>query len=144
MSKDEKAAEEAPKKSKKLLIIIIAAVVLAGGGGGAAFFMMKGPSKKPAPVPGKVVPMDAVTLNLADGHFLKLKLALQATAAAAATPDGSHAVDIAISQFSNMSVADLSSNAAREKQKKILTAKVIKAYPADEIMDVYFTEFVMQ
>src|SRR5436305_14895847 len=123
MSKDEKAAEEAPKKSKKkLLIIIVAAVLLVGGGGGgAAFFMMKGPSKKPAPVPGKVVPMDAVTLNLADGHFLKLKLALQATAAAAETPDGSHAVDIAISQFSNMSVADLASNAAREKQKKILT-----------------------
>jgi flagellar FliL protein len=146
MAKDEKAAEEAaPKKSKKMLIIIVAAVVLLGGGGAGAYFMFfSGPTKKPAPVPGKVVAMEAVTLNLADGHFLKLKLALQATAAATEAPDGSQAVDIAISQFSNMPVAELSSSAAREKQKKILKEKVEKAYPEDEIMDVYFTEFVMQ
>lgn len=141
---EEKVAEEAPKKSKKMLIIIVAAVVLLGGGGAGAYFMLKGPSKKPAPVPGKVVAMDAITLNLADGHFLKLGLALQATAAAAVTPDGSHADDIAISQFSNMAVAELSSNAQREKEKKELKEKIVKAYGEDEIMDVYFTTFVMQ
>jgi flagellar protein FliL len=144
MSKDEKAAEEAPKKSKKKLIIIIAAaVVLLGGGAGGFLAMSGGSAKKPEPKPGKVVPMDAVTLNLADGHFLKLKLALQATADAAEAPDGSKAVDIAISQFSNLPVSELSSNAAREKAKKDLTEKVEKAYDG-EIMAVYFTEFVMQ
>jgi flagellar FliL protein len=143
---DEKAAEEAPKKSKKMLIIIIAAVLLLGGGGAGAFFALhkSGPTKKPAPVPGKVVAIDPITLNLADGHYLKLGLALQATADAAEAPDGSQAEDIAISQFSNMSVAELSSNAQREKEKKELTEKVIKAYPENEIMAVYFTTFVMQ
>jgi flagellar FliL protein len=146
MSKDEKAAEEAPakKSKKKLIIIVLAAVVLLGGGGAGAYVaFFSGPTKKPAPVPGKVVVMEAITLNLADGHFLKLKLSLQATADAATTPDGSQAADIAISQFSNLAVAELTSNEAREKAKKELTKKVEKAY-AGLIMDVYFTEFVMQ
>jgi flagellar FliL protein len=146
MSKDAKAAEEAPakKSKKKLIIIVLAAVVLLGGGGAGAYFaFFSGPSKEPAPEPGKVVALDAVTLNLADGHFLKLKLALQATTEATEDPDGSKAVDIAISQFSNLPLADLSSNAAREKAKKELAAKVEKAYDG-KIMDVYFTEFVMQ
>ena len=146
MSKDEKAAEEAPKKkSKMMLIIIVAAVVLLGGGGAGAYFMFAGGEKEeePKPEPGKVVVMDAVTLNLADGHFLKLKIALQATLEAAEVPDGSKAVDIAISEFSNRPVAELASNEAREKAKEELKKKVEKAYEG-EIMDVYFTEFVMQ
>jgi flagellar FliL protein len=145
MSKDETTPEEAPpkKSKKKLFIIVIAVVVLLGGGAGAYFVFFSGPTVKPAPKPGKVVAMDAVTLNLADGHFLKLKLALQATADVAEAPDGSKAVDIAISQFSNMEVAALSSGPARDKAKKELTKKIEEAYEG-EIMDVYFTEFVMQ
>jgi len=146
MSKDETATEEPKKKSKKLLIIIIAAVVvLLGGGGAGAYFMLgsSGPEKKPAPLPGKVISMDAITINLAEGHFLKLGLALQATADAAEAPDGSHALDLAITEFSNKSVAELSSDKGREKIKEELTKKVEKAYE-EEVMAVYFTEFVMQ
>ena len=40
-------------------------------------------------------------------------------------------------------MADLSSNDAREEQKKELVEKVKKAYE-EEVYDVYFTEFVMQ
>jgi flagellar FliL protein len=143
--KDAEAPAEAPEKKskKKLLIIVAAVVVLLGGGGGAYFAFFSGPTKVPAPVPGKVVIMDAITLNLTEGHFLKLKLALQATVDVAELPDGSKAADIAISQFSNLSVAELSSNTAREKAKEALIKKVEKAYEG-EIMDVYFTEFVMQ
>lgn len=144
MAKEEKAAEEAPKKSKKMLIIIVAAVVvLLGGGAGGYFAFFRGPSTPPPPEPGKVVALDAITLNLADGHFLKLKLSLQATADAKEEPDGSKALDIAISEFSNRPVAELSSNAARDKAKSELREKISKAYDG-EVMDVYFTEFVMQ
>lgn len=149
MSKDkgtDAAAEGAPKKSKKKLIIIAAALIVALGGGGAGGYVMFAPKKpevKPAPVPGKVAPLEAVTVNLADGHFLKLKMSLQATAEATELPDGSKAQDIAIDMFSNRSVAELSSNTERQRAKKELTEQVNKAYH-DEVMDVYFTEFVMQ
>jgi flagellar FliL protein len=146
MSKEANGAEEAPKKkSKMMLIIIIAVVVLLGGGGAGAYFMLgsSGEEKKVEPLPGKVISMDAITINLADGHFLKLGLALQATAEVHEAPDGSHALDLAITEFSNKSVSELSSDKGREKIKEELTKKVEKAYE-EEVMAVYFTEFVMQ
>ena len=107
------------------------------------FTFLSGPSKPKPPEPGKVVPLDAITVNLSEGHFLKLKMALQATATVAEAPDGSKALDIAINEFSNRSVAELSSNAQRAKMKQELKEKIVKAYK-DEIMDIYITEFVMQ
>ena len=137
---------EAPKKGKKKLIIIVLAVVLLGGGGAGAYFMFfksSGEEEVVAPEPGLVVALEAITINLEDGHFLKVSIALQASADAAEEPNGSKALDILISQFSNKSVAELSSNDAREEQKKELVEKVKKAYE-EEVYDVYFTEFVMQ
>lgn len=145
MSKD-KAAEgaETPKKGKKKLIIIIAAVVLLlGGGAGGYFAFFAGPAEEPAPEPGIVVALQPITINLADGHFLKISIALQATIEAHEEPDGSKALDLLISQFSNRSVAELSSNEAREEAKTALKEKVHEAYHG-EIIDLYFTEFVMQ
>src|SRR5690349_4154033 len=104
MAKDEKdkAAEDAPKKGgKKKLIMILAIVLVALAGGGAGGYFMFAPKKAEAEVlvAGVVVPLDAVTINLADGHYLKLKMTLQATDKAAEAPDGSKALDAAISLF---------------------------------------------
>jgi flagellar FliL protein len=144
--KDKKKKKK--KKSKKKLIIIILVVVLVGGVG---YFMMgkKAPKSGP-PVKGAVVSMDATTLNLADGHFLKLKLGLQTiegkvTVASdgASSLDTSEAADIAVSEFTNRSVASLSTDEARARVKADLLRKLEKAYP-DKLMGVYFVEFVMQ
>lgn len=152
MAKDEKdkATEEAPKKGgKKKLIMIIAIVVVALGGGAGGYFMFA-PKKAAAEAPlvaGVVVPLDAVTINLAGGHYLKLKMTLQATDKAAEAPDGSKALDAAISLFSNMDSTELLTNDGREKYKAQLKEKVIAAYTVKkekEIMDVYYTTFVIQ
>ena len=58
-------------------------------------------------------------------------------------PDGSHALDLAISQFSGKSIAELADHKAREKAKEKLLHSVEEAYH-HEVMDIYFTEFVMQ
>src|SRR5215212_6087609 len=92
----EQPAEEAPAKGGKKKRLIIVAVVLVLAGGGAYQFLGRGPSVPKAPEPGEVVKMDAIQLNLADGHYLKLGLALQATADAAEAPEGSKALDLAI------------------------------------------------
>jgi len=71
-------------------------------------------------------------------------MSLQMTAEAGSEElDGSHALDLAISEYSNMPMAQLLSNAQREKTKADLLAKVEKAYE-DKIMDIYFTTFVIQ
>jgi flagellar FliL protein len=146
MSKDEKDTAEAPKKSKKMLMIIVIAVVVLGGGGGGAFFMMSGSKAEAAteaPEPGAVVTLDAVTINLADGHYLKVGLALQAKLDVAHEPDGAQALDLAIDQYTGMKVAELSTAKGRDHAKKELLEKIKHAYHED-VYDVYFTQFVTQ
>jgi flagellar FliL protein len=134
---------EKPKKSKKKLIVIVALVVALLGGGGGAYFFLFASSAPAAPKPGVVLKLDAININLAAGHYLKVGLALQATTSAPTDLDGSKALDIMISTLSQRSVSELSANAAREKVKEDLAKKIEKAYDTD-VMGVYFTEFVMQ
>jgi flagellar FliL protein len=150
MSKNDKdasaEAEAKPKKSKKMLGLVLG-VALLGGAGGGGYLMLTGGSAAEtapaAPTPGVVVAMDPVTVNLADGHFLKMKIALQATADATGEPNGSKALDLAITKYTDMQLGDLSSAAGRAKAKAELLEKVKAAYEG-KIMDIYFTEFVMQ
>jgi flagellar FliL protein len=142
--------EDGPKKSKKKLIIIVVLVLALAGGGYFMFLKPKGPAVVPPPEPGAVLKLDPITLNLADGRYLKLGLALQFTVEAGAggghggaEPDGSHALDLAIAQLSNRKITELNSAEAREKAKEELKKAVEKAYH-EAVMDVYFTEFVMQ
>ena len=148
MGKSE-ATEAAPKKGKKkTLFMMIGAVLLLLGGGAGGYFAFGAKDKpEPPPEPGVVVKLEPITVNLADGHFLKVGIALQATADAEEEPDGAKALDLLISEFSNKEVAELSSNGAREQAKKHLKEKIIEAYTKDEkkqVMDIYLTEFVMQ
>lgn len=148
--KDADTAEEKPKKGKKKLLLVMLLVVLLGGG--AAGYLVLGPSggkaaaaaTKPKPEPGAVVTLDPIDINLAGGHFLKVGLALQLTKdAGAEEPNGSRALDLAITEFSGASMAKLAKAPEREKAKADLLEKLKEAYE-DKVMDVYFTQFVMQ
>ncbi|GAA2647808.1 flagellar basal body-associated FliL family protein [Paractinoplanes durhamensis] len=142
-------AAEAPKKSKKMLmIIVIAAVVLIGGGAGA-FFMLKGDSAEAkTPTKGTVVAIsDALTINLADSHYLKLQFSLQQTADVSEDVDTGEAINLAIDEYTGKTVAELSTEKGREAVKEELLAKIIKAYTTDgtqEVMGIYYTQFVTQ
>lgn len=159
-----------PAKSAKsnLIPAIIVAVGLLGGG----FFMKSGPAPTPAeaaehkteksehaevkeePTHGPVQNIEPMTLNLADGHFLKVGLALQLPPAegghgAAEELPSAKALDIAITLLGNYTMNELSSPKTRELVKKKLSEEVSKAYvdPLTEhplVTKVYFTEFVMQ
>ena len=153
MSKDSKdTAAEAPKKSRKMLMIIAIALVVLGGGGAGAFFVFAGGSAEAAaeaPVKGAVVTMDnALTINLAEGHYLKLGFALQATEEAGEEEiDMSEAIDLAIDQYTGMEVGELETTKGREAAKAELLEKIEKVYNVEDkhiIMGIYFTQFVTQ
>jgi flagellar protein FliL len=152
MSKDDKETPaEAPKKSKKkLMIIVIAVVVLLGGGAGAYFmFFTGGTEVVPPQKKGAVVAMEsALTINLADGHYLKLAFTLQATEdAGEAEIDNAEAIDIAIDKYTGMEIAELETEKGRQAAKAELLEEIEKVYNVDDvhvIMDVYFTQFVTQ
>jgi flagellar FliL protein len=127
-------------RKKKMLVIVGAAVLLAGGLVGAKLMLGGG---EEAPEPGAVLALEAMTVNLADGHYLKFKLALQATADAGEEMDGAEAQDLAITQYTGRTVGELSSMAGRKQAKGQLLESVKHAYE-DKVMDIYFTEFVTQ
>jgi flagellar FliL protein len=151
MSDKEETTAEAPKKKSKLLLIIIIAVVLLGGGGAGAFFMLKSDKAAavPAPTKGIVTKLESdLTINLADGHYLKLGFALQETADAGTEAiDTSEAINLAIDEYTGKTVAELSTAKGRDAAKDELLQKIEKAYTEDKVqkvMDIYYTSFVTQ
>lgn len=140
------AAAEPKKGGKKLVIIALAAVLLlAAGGGGAYFFFLKKPGPPPPPEAGEMVQMDPMTLSLAEGHFLKVQIAIELVKgkATAAKFETVQASQILIDTFSNRKVDELTTNEARKSLTADVLAALKTAYPG-EVFDVYLTQFVIQ
>ncbi|GCE78023.1 flagellar basal body-associated FliL family protein [Cellulomonas biazotea] len=141
--------EEEKKKrgpSRKVLLVVVGVLVLLLAGAGAYFFLLKGdgaPKVEPPPEPGAVVTVDAVSINLADGHYLRLGMALQLTADSHETPDTARALDLAIALFSGRSITEVSDPATRDQLKADLAHQLAEAYEG-EVMDVYLTNYVTQ
>ncbi len=142
-------ADGAPaKKGKKKLLAGVAVLLIAGGAAGWTFF---GPGKtaeaaEKVPEPpalGEVLVIDPISINLADGHYLKLGMGLQAVAEPEHAPEGSKALDAAIALYSGKPLSELSDPEGRKALKDELTKTINEEYH-DEVVDVYFREYVMQ
>ncbi|HEV2886348.1 MAG TPA: flagellar basal body-associated FliL family protein [Jatrophihabitans sp.] len=139
-----KGKQPGKKKSKKVKIAVLVVVMLVLGA--LAKFTVLAPSAPAGdakPVPGHVVAMTDMTLNLAGGHYLRIKLALQTVEGTPEEFDTSEAAQAVIDQFSDRPVAELTGEAARSKAKKELLGKLQKVYPK-QVMDVIYTEFFTQ
>ena len=165
--------EPVPAPSKGGANNLIPAVVVAaglivggymfGGGGGeeteaaAAVQPTESHAKETSEVPthGPVQNLEPITLNLADGHFLKIGIALQLAEVEgeghgeAEELPSAKALDIAISELGSHTMDELASPKGRELVKKKLSEKVSAAYVdpvthSSLVTKVYFTEFVMQ
>jgi flagellar basal body-associated protein FliL len=97
---------------------------------------------------GPVLELDSKTLNLADGHYLKLGLALQLdkTGVVETAKDeglGAKALDMARKSFSTKTMDELSKPAVRDQIQQQLGLQACHAYEG-EVLTVFFTDFVMQ
>ena len=141
---------EVAKGGKKKLVMIVVPVLLAVV---AAWYFVLGPGsggsaaeEKPKEVElGEVVALEPITMNLADGRLLKVGLALQLPKEPASEEEvtGSVALDEAIAFLGEHTYAQLAAPAARQEAKKELSERVAKRYH-EGVLEVYFTEFVMQ
>jgi flagellar FliL protein len=143
------AGEDGAKKSKKLMLVL--PLVLALVGGAVWFFLLRGSGSEEAaheePKPGAVVALESININLADGHYLKLKLALQASADVEEAPDGSKAQGIAGDHLTGTDMAELQTAKGRKHAQDQLTEAIVKAYEEEgheTVIDVYYPEFVSQ
>lgn len=104
--------------------------------------------------PGPIVALEPITLNTADGHYLKLGLAFQLSAAAGAAGGGhggaddpkaawAEALDLAIEVMGGRTYDDLVVPAGRATAKHELEERLVEAYH-EEVARVFLTEFVLQ
>jgi flagellar protein FliL len=142
MPKGEEEQEGKKKRKPVKLIAFLLVLVIAAAAG---YFLVLAPKgkKDEAPKPGAVLALDSQQINLAAGHYLRLGVALQLTEKAPEDVDGSKALDAAISVFSGLSVDQVTKTGARDELKKKLLTDLEHRYD-DEVMDIYFTEFVTQ
>lgn len=138
-SETDEAEKSGGGKIKKLLIGV---VLLAVVGGAAYWFVLKPPGPVPEPEAGEIAPLESIQINLDDGHYLKLGLALQLTTTAHEV-DGSKALDAAIDLFSGRPMESMSETEKRNALKEKLAHELEESYHGD-VMEVYFTEFVTQ
>lgn len=154
--KKDEAGESGGKGRSKLVPAVVVVLLLAAGGyfvtsgGGDDAAAVAGEAvEAPVPVLGEVVALEPVTLNLADGRFLKVGLALQLVEGAAAVDAAgvagfaAPALDEAISVLGARSYAELVAPGGRDAVKQALSERVAARYEGD-VLGVYFTEFVMQ
>lgn len=130
--------DPAPSSRRRWIIAAVVAVLAVVGG----YVYLERAGGPQEPVAGEVVALEPIQVNLSAGHYLKVGIALQATQEAAEI-EGSQALDAAIALFSGRSVAELSDAEQRQMLKERLLEQLADIYD-DHVMDVYFTEFVMQ
>lgn len=133
------ATETEGGKSRRKLVLVLVVVLVAAA---AAWFFLLRPSAPEEPVPGEVVQLEPIQVNLASGHYLRIGLALQLTETAHEV-DGSKALDATIDLFSGVDMAELARAEQRNHFKDQLEKRLHDGYHGD-VMGVYFTEFVTQ
>jgi flagellar FliL protein len=128
-------------KNKKFLILLVLLFVV----GGAAYKILVPAPPPGPPAAGETVVLDPLTLNLTDGHYLQVAVAVDLVQGKATkeTFETAPAAQAIIDEFSNRTVASLSSRAARTKSLADLIAEMKKEY-AGKVFDAHFTKFTMQ
>jgi flagellar FliL protein len=124
------------RRTKLVALVAVLAVLAAGW-----WFFLR-PSGPAEPVPGEVMTLEPIQVNLADGHYLRIGIALQLSAEAHEA-DGSKALDAVIELFSGADNAELVRSGERQDYKARLEERLHEDYHGD-VLEVYFTEFVTQ
>ena len=150
------------KKSKKgLFMILIAVLILGGGGGGAYFFYFKPASAQaqtaePEPeaeAPTGIVPMEPFVVNLADqgsSRFLRCNLSLVLAEEEEAKELSEKPVDLArvrsaiLELLAEQQADGLVTPEGKEALKKAIADRAAKAVHELKVVDVLFSEFVIQ
>lgn len=156
------------KRSRKVKLIAgVVCVALAGGayvlgsrsaapaasgtdvpGTTTTLALIDGCAKAPEPgIPKTVIDLPEMSINLADGHYLRVAVSLGLCAEVVlATPEEfltAPAKDIVVSTLSGLKMDDLATQAGRDQAKKTLAEQISAAYPG-EVYELFFVQFVMQ
>jgi flagellar FliL protein len=151
----EAGAETKKKKKPIILIALVAVLLLAGGGGAGAYFFMKkgGPEAAPPPPDPGIAALDSFVVNLADPggqRFVRLTLRLVIESKEEAEHIKEDELALAkvrstILELLSMQLADhLVTPEGKAELKKHIAERATHALGHTKVVDVLFTEFVVQ
>ncbi len=156
---EEKKETSQPKSGSKKLIILIAivAVLLAGGGAGAYFFFFKGSggeqadsSKKEKEHENIVQEMDTFLVNLVDPggkRFLKITMKMKLSSPPAQEEFKNRQFemrDLVLMLLTSKEYDEVSKPEDKVTLKKDILASLNKVMHKGQVLDVYFTDFLVQ
>jgi flagellar protein FliL len=151
-----KAAPDNACAKSNVRVIALVAVLLAGAAGG---YVLKGggageeaagaTATTAPPKAGTMIDLEPLSLNLADGRYLRVGVAVQLVDGEGGEPEewlaenGPVIHDLLIQQLGGAHVAELSDAAGRDTVRATLLHNADEKLE-DELYALYFTEFVMQ
>lgn len=159
-----KKGKKSKKKDKGGRSNLVPAIVLAVGIAAGGYFM--GGSSDPAPaaaevveepeiVEGPLLGLEPLTVNLADGHYLRVAVSIQLTDQYEDVEEGEHGEealahhdatrvrDTMISLFGGRGAGELASADGRDAARHELRDASSELLDG-QVMEIYFTEFVIQ
>jgi flagellar FliL protein len=127
---------------------LLAAVVVVALLGVIAFLLLRPTSVEAAAEPqppelGAVVKVEPISINLTDGHYLRMGFGIQLTADAGEGIETARALDIAIATFSGRSVGEVNDPVRRAELKADFVRQLSDTFDG-KVVDVYLTDFVTQ
>jgi flagellar FliL protein len=152
----EQTAETAPAEKKKggrkkLVVVVVVLVVV---GVAAKMTVLKKPAEEAAGgttttlAGGELVPVEAMSVNLADGHYLKIGVAIELVEGEQAkefekSGETNKVRDLIISTASTRGTAELSTPEGKAAFKEALDHGASELYE-ESYHGIYLTDFVMQ
>lgn len=154
---EEKKEVEKPKSSKKMLFIILPVVLLLLGGGGAfAYFKFfkggdeAGAAAKKADEQSVVQEMDTFMVNLADAggrRFLKVTMRAKLNSSQLSDEFKARSFemrDVVLTILTSKESEDVAKPEDKSNLKKEIIASLNKILRKGQVLDIYFTEFLIQ
>jgi flagellar FliL protein len=151
--KGKKGKKEKGGKSNLVPALILCAGLLGAGyfmgpGSGETACLADGATTTTEPIPpGEIATMDPISVNLAEGRFLKVGMAVQLAEGIPANEFAkgpiNKAKDLLIEHVAGANMEELASEEGRKHLKEALRESAKEEFEG-EVLDVYFTDFVMQ
>jgi flagellar FliL protein len=137
-------------------LALVAAGYFVGGRGSSSPPAVEAAAEEEAePEVDHILDLDPINVNLADGHYLRVAISI-GMAAGEESSSGGHgggteeegpstapAADFVLSTFSGKSIEELSTLDGRISAREHLEED-LREYYGEEVVTVFFTEFVMQ
>lgn len=130
------------RRGRTAVVVLLVVGLLAAGAAVFVYLRPAGDAAPPEPQPGEIVPVEALSINLADGRYLRVGFGIELTEGAGEI-ETAKAADVAIALFSGLSIEEVNDPARRTELKAELTRGLSDAF-GGEVMAVYYTDYVTQ